>query len=170
MKLHIGGREVKEGWKLLNAQDGPGVDFVGDIRDLSQFPAQSCSMIYGSHILEHINQQDMVDTLQGIRRLLKPGGELCISVPDLDTLCRLFVHPDLNYEGKFHVMRMMFGGQVDPWDFHYIGLNFDILCNYLSAAGFTQCKRVNEFGLFNDTSSFAPYGDPISLNVIAYID
>lgn len=168
MKLHVGGKEVKEGWHLLNAQDGPGVDFVGDIRDLSQFPLASCTMIYGSHILEHIGQQDMVETLRGIRRLLKPGGELCISVPDLDTLCRLFVHPDLNYDAKFHVMRMMFGGQVDPWDFHYIGLNFEILSNYLSASGFTTCKRVDAFGFFDDTSSFAPYGVPISLNVIAY--
>ena len=168
MKLHIGGKEVKEGWSLLNAQDGPGVDFVGDIRDLSQFSSASCSMIYGSHILEHIGQQDMVETLSGIRRLLKPDGELCISVPDLDTLCRLFIHPELNYDAKFHVMRMMFGGQVDPWDFHYIGLNYEILSNYLSASGFKACKRVDAFGLFDDTSSFAPYGVPISLNVIAY--
>ena len=37
MKLHIGGKEIKEGWKILNKKEGKGVDFVGDISDLSQF-------------------------------------------------------------------------------------------------------------------------------------
>jgi len=33
MRLHIGGEEIKEGWKILNIQNKPGVDFVGDITD-----------------------------------------------------------------------------------------------------------------------------------------
>ena len=35
MKLHIGGKKVKDGWKILNIQKIEGVDFVGDISDLS---------------------------------------------------------------------------------------------------------------------------------------
>ena len=31
MKLHIGGKETKEGWSILNIQKNEGVDFVGDI-------------------------------------------------------------------------------------------------------------------------------------------
>ena len=34
MKLHIGGKEPKEGWKILNALDFEGVDFVGNVRCL----------------------------------------------------------------------------------------------------------------------------------------
>ena len=30
MKLNIGGDIVKEGWKILNIQNKPGVDFIGD--------------------------------------------------------------------------------------------------------------------------------------------
>ena len=37
MKLHIGGKTPKEGWKILNIQKGISVDYIGDIRDLSQF-------------------------------------------------------------------------------------------------------------------------------------
>jgi predicted SAM-dependent methyltransferase len=167
MKLHIGGTQAKEGWKILNSQPGPNVDYIGDIRDLSFFENECCEEVYGAHVLEHIGQKDMIDTLKGIRRLLKPNGKLMISVPDLDVLCKLFIHPELNASQRFHVMRMMFGGQVDPWDFHYIGLNFEILGSYLSASGFGSCARVDSFNLFNDTSSYAPYGVPISLNVIA---
>ena len=38
MKLHIGGQEIKEGWKILDIQKNDGVDYVGNISDLSQFP------------------------------------------------------------------------------------------------------------------------------------
>ena len=37
MKLHIGGQTTKDGWKILNIQKKDGVDFVGDLSDLSQF-------------------------------------------------------------------------------------------------------------------------------------
>ena len=168
MKLHIGGKESKEGWKILNALSGKNVDYVGDIGKLSQFDAESCSIVYCSHVLEHVGQRDMVATLQGIRRLLMPGGELMISVPDLGILCKLFLHPKMTPKARVHVMRMMFGGQIDAFDFHYIGFDYEILESYLSAAGFTRLVRVKEFGLFNDTSNYAPFGVPISLNVVAY--
>ena len=41
MKLHIGGTEPKEGWKMLDIQPAPHVDYVADIRDLSQFSDES---------------------------------------------------------------------------------------------------------------------------------
>jgi len=169
IRLHIGGKEQKEGWKILNALPANNVDYIGDIRNLQQFEDASCSIIYASHVLEHVGQRDMVATLKGLRRLLISGGELMISVPDLDTLCQLFVHKDMTMESRFHVMRMMFGGQVDDFDFHYIGLNFDILVQYLKAAGFASIKRVPDFGIFNDTSNYKPYfGVQISLNLIAF--
>ena len=46
MKLHIGGWEAKEGWKILNIQKRDNVDFVGDISDLSQFKDNSISEVY----------------------------------------------------------------------------------------------------------------------------
>lgn len=167
-RLHVGGKEVQAGWKLLNIQPGEGVDYVGDIKDLSQFPDVTFDVIYGSHVLEHISQTEMVRTLSGLNRILRPDGQLMISVPDLEVLSKLFVHPDLDKAARFHVMRMMFGGQTDPFDFHYIGLTFEFMLDYFGQAGFTWAERVKEFGIFDDTSSFAPYGVLISLNVIAH--
>jgi len=83
------------------------------------------------HVLEHVPQQRVLDTLKGVFRILKPGGRFCVSVPDLDILCHTFINPSASRTVKFHVMRMMFGGQVDQHDFHYFGWNqlflFDIL-------------------------------------------
>jgi predicted SAM-dependent methyltransferase len=167
MKLHIGGVAVKEGWKILNIKAGPGVDFVGDISDLGQFPDESCSEIYASHVLEHVPQEKIVQTLAGIRRVLVPGGKLRVSVPDMDLLCHLFIDPRASSERKFHVMRMMFGGQTDAHDFHFIGFNERFLLAFLRQAQFSRAERVGDFGIFEDASSYAPYGYPISLNVVA---
>ena len=169
MKLHIGGKQKKEGWKILNIQSKDGADFIGDITDLSQFENNSIDEIYASHVVEHVDQNKIKATLKGIHRILKDNGKFYISVPDMDILCRIFMAKDAPFKAKFHAMRMMFGGQTDEYDYHYFGWNYDFLKDYIQGAGFKSMKRVKTFGLFDDTSDFAPYNNvPISLNVIAY--
>ena len=168
MKLHIGGKEKKDGWKILNIQKNDGVDFVGSISDLSQFEDESIDEIYASHVVEHIDQKNIKKTLKGIFRVLKNGGKFYVSVPDLDILCRIFIEKTATPKVKFHIMRMMFGGQIDEFDYHYFGWNYQFLNSYLLDAGFKTNERVKTFDIFNDTSSFAPYGSLISLNVIAH--
>lgn len=167
MKLHIGGREVKEGWKLLNIMKLPGVDYLGDVCDMSQFENDSVETMYASHVLEHIPQGKILPTLKGLHRVLKPGGQLMISVPDLDVLCHAMLNPNLSADNKFHVMRMIFGGQVDDHDYHHFGWNWVFMQSFLSQAGFSRIEKVDRFCIFKDTSDFQPYGFPISLNVIA---
>lgn len=167
MNLHIGGKQKKDGWKLLNIQPGESVDYVGDISNLAQFGEQACEKVYASHVLEHVRQKDVLDTLIGIKRILKPGGQLLVSVPDWDILCHLFINPLAPLDIKWHALRMMMGGQVDEYDFHYVGFNQQILYDFLGKAGFSNAVRVESFGIFSDTSDFAPYGFPISLNVVA---
>ena len=65
MKLHIGGKEKKEGWRILNIQKNDDVDYVGDISDLSQFEDNSIEEIYASHVVEHVSQKDISKTLKG---------------------------------------------------------------------------------------------------------
>ena len=100
MKLHIGGKEAKEGWKILNIQKNENVDFIGDISDLTQFEKESIEVIYASHVLEHVEQKKVLETLKGVHRILKPNGEFYISVPDLDILCKAFISPKLNLEQR----------------------------------------------------------------------
>jgi predicted SAM-dependent methyltransferase len=168
VKLHIGSRKRSEGWKTFDIEPGPEIDFTGDCKDLSQFADGSIEIIYASHVLEHVPYNfAMLKTLKEWFRVLKPGGTVMISVPDLETLCRLFLHPQMNTEHRFHIMRMMFGGQIDTHDFHNVGLDWNFLASYLQEAGFTEVTRVPEFGLFKDTSALKFCGVPISLNVTA---
>ena len=168
MKLHIGGEQKKEGWKILNIQKKPDVDFIGDITDLGQFEDNSIEEIYASHVVEHVAQKKVEKTLKGIHRVLKESGKFYVSVPDMDILCKIYLDPKAPMKVKFHTMRMMFGGQIDDFDFHYFGWNFLFMNEFLLKAGFKKIERVKSFSLFNDTSDYAPYGPPISLNVIAH--
>ena len=168
MKLHIGGKEKKEGWSILDIQKkDQEVDFVGDISDLSQFKDNSIEEIYASHVVEHIDQKNIKKTLKGIHRVLKAEGKFYVSVPDLDVLCRIFSDKNAPFKAKFHVMRMMFGGQIDEFDYHYFGWNMPLMEYFLKEAGFKKIERVKSFSLFDDTSEFSFHGVPISLNVIA---
>jgi predicted SAM-dependent methyltransferase len=167
-RLHVGGTRATPGWKLLNVLPIPGADYIGDLRDLAQFQDASFDVVYASHVLEHLGyQRDLPMAIRGISRILRPGGRFLVSVPDLDVLCRLFLHEQLTLQDRFLVMRMMFGGQMDQHDFHFVGLNQAFLGGFLAEAGFQSITRVPEFGLFEDTSSMKLRGVPISLNLVA---
>lgn len=64
-------------------------------------------------------------------------------------------------------MRMMFGGHIDEYDYHIVGLDQDFLAHFLTQAGFINLRRTGGFGLFEDTSNMLYKGVAISLNVIA---
>jgi len=168
IRLHIGGRVPHPDWKILDVQPGPHVDYVGHCTDLSALGGESVLEIYASHVLEHLGYRAGLSTaLHEFNRVLVPGGTLRASVPDLTTLCTLFLDPALNFDERFEVMRMTFGGQSDNSDFHLVGLNQEFLTSYLQEAGFTGIVRVDSFGIFNDTSSLVFKGRPISLNLTA---
>jgi predicted SAM-dependent methyltransferase len=168
VRLHIGGKEKREGWTILDAVPGPSVDYVGNCKDLSFLPNESCFEIYASHVFEHLGYNgELQSTLREVHRALKPGGMLRVSVPDLERLCKLFLHPSLDNAARFHVMRMMFGGRIDEFDVHFVGLTFEFLAAFLHEAGFRNIRRVPEFGLFRDTSTLHFAGVPISLNIEA---
>ena len=168
-KLHIGGQHKAAGWEILNIQPAPYVDHVGNAANLSQFADATFSEVYASHVLEHL---DFTGQLQaGIKewyRVLEPGGRAYISVPDMDILARLFLEKDrFTTEERFFVMCMMFGGHSDQHDYHVVGLNEEFLSRYLNSTGFEVLSRVQEFGIFQDTSCLKFKDVLISLNMIA---
>lgn len=168
-RLHIGGTCRRDGWEVLNALPGPAVDHVGNAKDLSTFATDSLEEIYASHVLEHFDYAgEIEDVLREWYRVLKPGGKLFVSVPDLETLAQLFLDKqNLNEEERFLVVRMIFGGHMDPYDYHNAGLSEGILRRFLEVAGFDTVTRVEKFQIFDDTSNLELKGVPISLNVTA---
>jgi predicted SAM-dependent methyltransferase len=168
-KLHIGGQVKAAGWEVLDANPGAIVDHVANAKDLSIFSDQTFERIYASHVVEHFDYKDELETtLKEWHRVLVPAGILYVSVPDLDILARLFLdRQSLSIEDRFLVMRMIFGGHLDKYDYHLVGLNEEFLGHFLRLAGFPHVDRVERFGMFDDTSNAQVRGVPISLNVVA---
>lgn len=164
IRLCLGGDSPKQGWTIVNAQAGPAVDIVADIRDLS-FSEASILEIYASHVMEHLSFAEVLSCLEKFYKILKPGGRLYISVPDIEILSEIILSENSNEEIKCHALRMMFGGQVDEWDYHKSGWTQNILLQALISKGFCEIFRVRNFGIFQDTSSYEPYNIPISINI-----
>ncbi len=83
-----------------------------------------------------ITKTELQQTLDECYRVLAAGGELMVSVTNFGVLCQLFTADDLTEIQRFRIMRMIFGGQTDPPDFHKVGLIEDFLVNYFQKAGF----------------------------------
>ncbi|MFC1845227.1 methyltransferase domain-containing protein [Thermodesulfobacteriota bacterium] len=168
-KLHIGGKIKSKGWEILNAVPGPDVDHVCNANNLSKFSDNTFSEIYASHVLEHFDYKgELKDTLKEWNRVLEAGGKIYISVPDLDVLAKLLLAKnELSVDERFEVMRVIFGGHVDKYDYHLVGLNEEFLTNILINSGFVHIQRVRFLDMFDDTSSNVFNGVPISLNMIA---
>jgi len=167
-RLHIGGQVRTPGWEVLNALAGPAVDHAGNANDLSRFEDGSFAEVYASHVLEHLDHRgEMQRALREWFRVLQPGGKLYVSVPDLCILAPLLTREDLQMKDRFRVIAMIFGAHEDAYDYHKVGFDVHVLRYFLEEAGFSECERVADFGLFDDTSRLVFAGAPISINMIA---
>lgn len=168
LRLHIGGEIVKDGWKILNAREMPGVDFIGQAYDLRQFADNSVTEIYASHVYEHLDYvRELPVAWAEARRVLVPGGRLQFAVPDLQLIAWLLGSPQMTLEGRWLLVRMIYGGQTNAFDYHKSGFTFQIAHQMLREVGFTNIERVEKFDLFEDTSTSMFAGFPISLNMRA---
>jgi predicted SAM-dependent methyltransferase len=169
-RLHIGGEIFDANWEIFNIQPGPHTDHVGDAKDLSRFENETFDELYASHVVEHFDYNGpLLEAFKEWHRILKPEGKLYISVPNMDVLCQLFrKRKELKLKDRFQIMRMMFGGHTDQYDYHYVGLDFDILTAFLGQAKFRRVEQVMDLGVFRDTSLLRVAGVLISLNVIAF--
>lgn len=168
-KLHIGGQSAHPDWEIFDANPADIVDHIGNANDLARFEDNTFEALYASHVLEHFSYQgELPKVLSEWYRVLQPGGTIYASVPNLEVLCELFLMKDkLSAQDRFTVMRMMYGGQIDPYDFHKVGYSPDILASFLIQAGFENVRMVDDFGIFDDTSKMEFAGRHISLNLIA---
>jgi predicted SAM-dependent methyltransferase len=168
-RLHIGGHVRKAGWEVLDANPGLHVDHVSNVTDLSRFQTETFSEVYASHVLEHFDFKDeLLAALKEWHRVLMPEGMLHISVPDPGrTGTIVFGSTTAIYRRPLYGHDDDFGGHVDRYDYHVVGLNEEFLRRFLHAAGFATVARVPEFGICHDTSTMKFKGTSISLDVTA---
>jgi predicted SAM-dependent methyltransferase len=89
-KLHVGcGNHILEGW--LNADQSCAFAHILRLDVLERFPLDDAvfDYVYTEHVIEHIPHARAGFMLSECRRVLKPGGKLRISTPDLAFLLDL---------------------------------------------------------------------------------
>lgn len=91
MKLHLGcWHRYIPGFIHIDLCDMEHIDYQTNIDDLSMFEDSSVSLIYASHCLQYFTYNDAIKVLKEWNRVLKKGGILRISVPDLQKLIQVY--------------------------------------------------------------------------------
>jgi len=98
-RLEIGpGKERVDGFETLSISPGPAVDYVADAAGRLPFGDDTFSIIYASHVLEHIPWYLTGDVLREWARVLALGGHLELWVPDGLKICHALVQAETGGE------------------------------------------------------------------------
>ena len=168
-RLHIGGEIPGEGWEILNIAPAPYVDHEGSALDLTRFEDNTFVEIYSSYVFQYFNFASQMDAcLPECLRILSPGGQISLSVPNTDTIAQLHIQRDqLTIEEQLQLISLLYGKQENPNDYHTFGLTPEFLTIYLKRAGFENPRPVSSFGYFDDSSNLKFKDVPVSLNMVA---
>lgn len=100
-KLQVGsGPNVLPGWlNTCKNPERPGVFFL-DITKPSPFENNTFDYVFSEHMIEHMSYPEGLMMLRECHRIMKPGGRIRISCPDINFLIRLANNPtdqDIEY-------------------------------------------------------------------------
>src|SRR5438045_1818065 len=97
-RLHWGcGWTIAPGWINSDIIDAPGIDVIGDIRKGLPIDSDSIDYMAAHHALQDLKIYEQVDALKELRRILKPGGVVRLSLPDLDKFIAAYQRGDRDY-------------------------------------------------------------------------
>jgi len=135
IKLHLGcGNKKIPGYINIDMINADAVDAITDIRFLHDYKKNSVDVIYACHVLEHISRLEYKNVLARWREILKPGGILRISIPDLK---KWFL-----YCLKVNNFRLMlgapYGQQNNDFNLHRMGWTEQTIKEDLLEIGFSE--------------------------------
>jgi predicted SAM-dependent methyltransferase len=160
-RLHWGcGSLTPAGWINSDIREGPGVDIVGNVLEGLPLEPDSIDYISSQHVLPELKIHEQVPALRELRRVLKPGGVLRMSLPDLDRAIAAYQARRQDYflvwecdtvAGNF-VTQMLWHNTV-----HTL-FTFEFLEELMLKAGFAEVRRVE----YRKTTS--PYPEIVELD------
>lgn len=85
LKLNLGCGDVFfEGWVNVDLENRSKANLLWNLTEPFPLPAESCSLIYSEHVIEHFTVEDGLKIFRESFRLLAPGGVLRIAMPNLE--------------------------------------------------------------------------------------
>jgi len=132
-RLHLGcGQRKLPGFINIDLNDGPAVDYVGNILRLP-CPDESVERIESYHVIEHIPLPVVESVVRSWYRLLIPGGVVVAECPDINRAMMEYL------DGNQDRIYSIYGRQRFSGDAHFFGYNHDSLIQLFSSVGFANC-------------------------------
>jgi predicted SAM-dependent methyltransferase len=111
------------------------VDLFADVRALP-FEAGSVDEIWAVQLFEHFSYADGRELLKHWYKLLKVGGKLFISIPDLEGSTLMFTNAK-DLADKKWAARLLFGSQKNEYGYHKGMYDEEMVSELLEDEGFT---------------------------------
>lgn len=173
LQLHLGcGSKRIPGFEHVDSTPYPHLTHCADVSRLDMYAADSVDLIYASHVLEHFGRHDFRAVLCEWHRVLRPGGVLRLSVPDFETVVRLYPQ-----YGLVPLLGLVCGGQKNATDYHHMVFDAAFLRDTLHELGFVDVRpwdwRTTAHAAIDDYSqAYLPHmdkthGELVSLNLEA---
>jgi glycosyltransferase involved in cell wall biosynthesis len=90
VRVHLGcDREHRDGWVNVDARAEVSPDVVALAHRLQMFPDGSVDTLEACHLFEHLPLHEARAALKEWARVLRPGGELLLELPNIDACIRI---------------------------------------------------------------------------------
>ncbi len=110
-KLNLGcGPDKRPGW--VNADLGLTGDLHLDVTRRFPFADDTFALVYSEHLLEHLTEAGAANCLREAFRVLRPGGVLRLSTPDLGYFVALYQAPP-----EQSAAHRKLNAEVSPWKY-----------------------------------------------------
>lgn len=105
-----------------------------DATDLSAYADGSVDMIEHHHMIEHLSREECERGMREWSRVLKSGGHLVVTAPDLSLVLRRWQRMPASERWDYG-LKMIYGSQENPGMFHKNGFTAARLAEVLSQHG-----------------------------------
>lgn len=142
-RLNLGcGGKREEGYVNVDLFSGPTVDEVFEFDEIPYFDG-TIGGINSEHSLEHVGWERADKALQEWWRVLKPGGQLMLKIPEVEDCFKKYIEtpPDQVavrqwYKYTVYGIQKSQGGEPDEAQYHRCGFSQKEICDKLMSLGF----------------------------------